>query len=185
MVAMAAETAWVHQHPQRLMRVCRTGRARLIILAAVFVAVAVNCPNFWTFSLYTSPSSINYDPTSSLIEEQMLEEKAGVNTVPSDPERPTCANEITDERLVVAAASSWTGNQQDVSLDVGFNEKNEIIRMKLKYLLSSTRAWITERCCWCQWIFCWLTCFRILPSSPVQSCWLPKDWEERIRFGPF
>lgn len=128
MVAMAAETAWVHQHPQRLMRVCRTGRARLIILAAVFVAVAVNCPNFWTFSLYTSPSSINYDPTSSLIEEQMLDEKPGVNAVPSDPERPTCANEITDERLVVAAASSWTGSQQDVSLNVvGYNNNSRLI----------------------------------------------------------
>ena len=51
-VAAAAETAWVYQRPARLMTVChRPGRARAVAAVITAVAVVVNLPSFWTFSL--------------------------------------------------------------------------------------------------------------------------------------
>ncbi|ESN96151.1 hypothetical protein HELRODRAFT_189125 [Helobdella robusta] len=142
-VMMAAETAWVHQHPQRLMRVCKIGRARLMVLAVVFLSVSVNCPSFWTYSLYTSPVVV-YTPdakqTANDGDSMVYDEKFGEvemdEVVSSDVQgRPTCANEIMDERLLVAAAASLPPKQSEETISFPGLDYRKTILMVVDLLL--------------------------------------------------
>lgn len=58
LVAMAAETVFVYQRPQRLMKVCRLRRSRLITVILFISLCLVNSLCFWTYSLVTPFSDI-------------------------------------------------------------------------------------------------------------------------------